>query len=105
MTGRWTFDDARNTIAQCGPTTNLHRVPGTIEAVLAEVLPGVPWSARWWYPIVMGTTGICSGDNSVYGSITVTVPDSVDRAALCLRLKAAVSNVMRGATPDIEVVW
>ena len=100
----WTFDDARRTLEQCSPDSNLHRVPGTVEAVVAEVLPGAPWSARWWYPTVMGTPGVCSGDKSALGRITVQVPEGVDREALCLRLKAAVSNVMRGATPDIEVV-
>lgn len=104
MTDRWTFDDARDTIAQCGPDSGLHRVPGVVEATLAEVLCDAPWEARWWYPTISGTPGVCSGDKSALGRITVQVPEGVDREALCLRLKAAVSNVMRGATPDIEVV-
>ncbi len=104
MTGRWTFDDARNTIAQCSPDSNLHRVPGTVEAVAAEVLPDDPWSARWWYPTVMGTPGVRSGDKSALGRITVQVPEGVDREALCLRLTAAVRHATEGPAPDVEVV-
>mgnify|MGYP007068809218 CR=1 FL=1 len=105
MTDRWQFDNARATLEQCGPTTNLHRVPGTVEAVVAEVLPDAPWSARWWYPTVMGTPGVRVGDCSVYGRITITVPEGVDREALCLRLTAAVRNATEGLPPDVEVVW
>ncbi len=101
----WTFDDARRTLEQCSPDSNLHRVPGTVEAVAAEVLPDDPWSARWWYPTVMGTPGVRVGDCSVYGRITITVPEGVDREALCLRLTAAVRNATKGPAPDVEVVW
>ncbi len=101
----WTFDDARRTLEQCSPDSNLHRVPGTVEAVAAEVLPDDPWSARWWYPTVMGTPGVCSGDKSALGRITVQVPEGVDCEALCLRLTAAVRNATEGPSPDVEVVW
>ena len=33
----WTFDDARRTLEQCSPDSNLHRVPGTVEAIGASV--------------------------------------------------------------------
>lgn len=102
---RWTFDNPRATLEQCSPDSNLHRVPGTVEAVVAEVLPGAQCSARWWYPTVSGTPGVQSGDKSVYGRITVTVPQSTDRDTLCLRLTAAVRNATKGPAPDIEVVW
>jgi hypothetical protein len=102
---RWTFDNPRATIEQCSPDSNLHRVPGTIEAVVAEVLPGAQCSARWWYPTVRGTPGVPSGDRSVFGRITVKVPEGTDREALCLRLTAAVRNATEGPAPDIEVVW
>jgi hypothetical protein len=102
---RWAFDNARATLEQCSPDSNLHRVPGTVEAVVAEVLPGAQCSARWWYPKLTGTPGVPSGDRSVYGRITVTVPEGTDREALCLRLTAAVRNATEGPAPDIEVVW
>jgi hypothetical protein len=41
----------------------------------------------------------------VFGRITVQVPEGTDRAALCLRLTAAVRNATEGPAPDIEVVW
>lgn len=37
---RWTFDNPRATIEQSTGHSRLHRVPGAIEAVLAETLPG-----------------------------------------------------------------
>lgn len=101
----WTFADPRATVEQCSPDSNLHRVPGTIEAVVAEVLGDAPWSARWWYPTVSGTPGVPSGDRSVFGRITVKVPEGVDREALRLRLTAAVRNATEGLAPDVEVVW
>lgn len=105
QTDRWAFTDPRATVEQCSPDSNLHRVPGTVEAVVAEVLGDAPWSARWWYPTVSGTPGVPSGDRSVFGRITVQVPSGTDRAALCLRLTAAVRNATEGPAPDIEVVW
>ena len=101
----WRFDNARATIEQATGHSHLHRVPGVVEATLAETLPGAQCSARWWYPTVMGTPGVCSGDKSALGRITVQVPEGVDREALCLRLTAAVRNATEGLAPDVEVVW
>jgi len=61
---RWTFDNPRATIEQSTGHSRLHRVPGAVEAVLAETLPSAQCSARWWSRRTLTTLCASIGDGA-----------------------------------------